>query len=319
MTTEPTKRVTFPQARGLALGATSLIHHADPQANSDDLVDAAWDAGIRYFDTAPMYGGGASEKLFGPSLTRYPREEYVLSSKVGRLVRDGEPVLEHEDALWRYDFSADGIRRSVDASLARLGVDRLDIAYIHDPDRFYDQASTESYAALQELRAEGVIGAIGVGITQAPMLARFLREIELDAALLAGRFSLVDSEALDEVIPLVREQGVTLSIASTLHAGLVDGKDSGHFHYQPTPPAIVERVAAIHALSERYGVPIGAVAIQYVLGYPEVDMILTGVADRGQLNQNLSWASWEIPAELWAELDASGLVSAPIPTTLLHP
>jgi D-threo-aldose 1-dehydrogenase len=228
----------------------------------------------------------------------------------------GVPVPPGEDPLWRFDFSADGIRRSVEESLTRLGVDRLDVAFVHDPDAFLDVAGTESYPALQRLRDEGLVGRIGVGVCQVPTLLHFLRTTEVEVALLAGRLSVVDGEAADEVLPLVAEQGVALVVASVLHAGLVDGRDSGQFHYAPTPPEVVARVAAVKAVCDRHGTPIGAVALQLVLALPEVAMVLTGAQDASQWRQNLAWSRWPVPVDLWRELASAGLLAVNLPDSL---
>jgi D-threo-aldose 1-dehydrogenase len=151
------------QPKGLALGGTGVAEHPGGQGNADVLVAAAWEDGVRYFDTAPMYGGGVAERLMGRALATYPRTDYVLSSKVGRLVRGDEAVPPGEDPLWRFAFSAAGIRRSVEESLSRLGVDRLDVAFLHDPDAFLGVATHEGYPALERLRDEGLVGRIGVG------------------------------------------------------------------------------------------------------------------------------------------------------------
>jgi D-threo-aldose 1-dehydrogenase len=304
------------QPKGIALGGTGIAEHPGGQRNADVLVAAAWDDGVRYFDTAPMYGGGLSERLMGRALAAYPRDDLVLSSKVGRLVRGDEPVPPGEDPLWRFDFSADGIRRSVEESLQRLGVDRLDVAFVHDPDAFLAVATADSFPALQRLRDEGLVGRIGAGVCQVPTLLHLLRSTELEVALLAGRLSLVDGEAVDEVLPLVAEQGVTLVVASALHAGLVDGRNSGQLHYAPTPPDVVARVAAIKDVCDRHQTPIGAAALQVVLALPEVAMVLTGAADVGQWRQNLSWSRWPVPSDLWQELSSSGLLSLDLPLTL---
>lgn len=305
------------QPKGLALGGTGVAEHPGGQPNADALVEAAWADGVRYFDTAPMYGGGVSERLMGRALAAHPRADFVLSSKVGRLVRGDEPVPPGADPLWRFDFSADGIRRSVEESLQRLGVDRLDIAFLHDPDAFLDVATAESYPALERLRDEGLVGRIGVGVCQVPTLLHLLRATEVEVALLAGRLSLVDGEAADEVLPLVVEQDVTLVVASVLHAGLVDGRDSGQLHYAPTPPEVVARVAAVKEVCDRHATPIGAVALQFVLARPEVAMVLTGAADVDQWRQNLAWSRWPVPADLWQELAAAGLLALDPPAALV--
>ena len=308
------------QPKGLALGGTGVAEHPGGQPNADALVGAAWDDGVRYFDTAPLYGGGVSERLMGRALATRPRAEFVLSSKVGRLVRGDEPVRPGEDPLWRFDFTADGIRRSVEESLERLGVDRLDVAFVHDPDAFLDLATAESFPALQRLRDEGLVGRIGAGVCQVPTLLHLLRTTEVEVALLAGRLSVVDGEAAAQVLPLVAEQGVTLVVASVLHAGLVDGRDSGQLHYAPTPPEVVARVTAVQEVCDRHRTPIGAVALQLVLAMPEVSMVLTGVQDATQWRQNLAWSRWPVPPELWQELARAGLLAVDLPASLgQHP
>ena len=307
------------QPKGLALGGTGIGDHPDGQANADAVVAAAWDDGVRCFDTAPMYGGGTAERWMGRALAAYPRDAFVLSSKVGRLVRGADEVVPPgEHPQWRFDFSADGIRRSVEESLERLGVDRLDVAFVHDPDDHLDVVTRKSYPALARLRSEGLVGRIGAGLCQVPTLLHLLRTIELQVALLAGRLSLVDGEAVGEVLPLVAEQGVDLVVASALQAGLVDGRDSGLFHYAPTPPDVVARVAALHAVCERHRTPLAAVALQAVLALPEVAMVLTGAADVGQWRQNLAWSRWSVPTELWHELSSSRLLSLDLPPALLR-
>ena len=239
------------QPKGLALGGTGVAEHPGGPENAEALVAAAWQDGVRYFDTAPMYGGGVSERLMGRALAGYPRADFVLSSKVGRLVRGDEPAPTGADPLWRFDFSADGIRRSVEESLLRLGTDRLDIAYVHDPDDVLPTVLDQSWPALQQLRDEGLVGRIGVGVCQVPTLLHLMRSVEVEVALLAGRLSLVDGEAAAEVLPLAAEQGVALVIASALHAGLVDGRDSGQLHYAPTPRSCPGRLRRCCATARR--------------------------------------------------------------------
>lgn len=306
------------QPKGLALGGTGVAEHPGGQGNADALVAAAWEEGVRYFDTAPMYGGGTSERLMGRALAAHARADYLLSSKVGRLVRGDEPVPPGENPLWRFDFSADGIRRSVEESLDRLGLDRLDVAFVHDPDNFLEVATRESFPALARLRDEGLVGRVGVGVCQVPTLLHLLRVTEVEVALLAGRLSLVDREAVDEVLPLVVEQDVTLVVASALHAGLVDGRNSGQLHYAPTPPEVVARVAAVREVCDRFATPIGAVALQLVLALPEVAMVLTGAQDAGQWRQNLAWSRWPVPTDLWRELATGGLLAFALPAALVE-
>ena len=311
----PLPQAFFGQPKGLALGGTGLAGVGD-QDNADRLVAAAWADGVRYFDTAPMYGGGVSERLLGRALAGYPRDALVLGSKVGRLVRGDEPVGPGEDPRWRWDFSADGVRRSVEESLQRLGTDHLDYALVHDPDDFLAEALHETHPALERLRDEGVVRAVGAGVTRVPTLLHLLGRVRLDLALLAGRLSLVDGEAAQTVLPEVATQGVRLVVASALHAGLVGGPGSGELHYVPTPPEVVARVAALREVCDQHQTPLGAVALQLVLAVPEVAMVLTGAADVGQWRQNLGWSRFPVPPGLWSELVERDLLPFALPAAL---
>ena len=193
-------------------------------------IDAAWERGIRYFDTAPHYGLGLSERRMGAALRSRPRDEYVLSTKAGRLLVDnpeGEGQLDDDGFIVPattkrvWDFSRDGVRRSIHESLERLGVDRIDIAYLHDPDAHWDAASTTGIEALRELRDEGVIGAIGVGMNQAEMPAAFIRECDIDVVMLAGRYTLLDRTAERELLPLAVEHDVAIVAAGVYNSGLL--------------------------------------------------------------------------------------------------
>ena len=207
-------------------------------------VDAAWDAGIRYFDTAPHYGLGLSERRLGAALARRPRDEFVVSTKVGRaLIPTPERAGEQDDdgfvtpAIYRreWDFSRDGILRSIDESLARLGLDDLEIVYLHDPDEHWEAASTEGMNALIELRDQGVIGAIGVGMNQAEMLAEFVRRCDVDVMMVAGRYTLLDRSAADDLLPLASDRGVAIVAAAVYNSGLLsrpEVADDALFDYQ---------------------------------------------------------------------------------------
>ncbi len=296
------------QPKGLALGATAIARSGLSQANADATVASAWAAGIRYFDTAPMYGGGRSELMLGRALAAYPRDSFTLSSKVGRLVRRDEPKMPGEDELWRYDFSKDGVIRSLEESLARLGQDYLDIVYIHDPDAFVAEASSTAYQALISLREDGRLGAIGVGMTQVPALQALVQRIDLDVILVAGRFSLIDNEAKEELLPLCQRQEVDVVLAQTLHGGLIDGRQPTTFHYRPTPPDVRAGVRRIANVCGRYEVPLPAVAFNYVLADPAVAVVLTGPENPQQLDDNLFWSRLEVPAPLWQELAERSLI-----------
>ncbi len=279
-------------------------------------VTAALDAGVTYVDTAPMYSDGRAERRVGAALAGRPRDSYVLSSKVGRLVRPGHPDSAGTGHDWIYDYSRDGILRSLDESLARLGVDHLDIAYIHDCDRHWDDAIRYAWPTLDRLRSEGVIRSIGVGMTQAPMPARFVRETTIDVVLLAGRYSLIDPEGLDELLPLCVEREVSVVAAQTLHGGLIVGGDAS-FHYRAVDPGTQAKVEAIRGVCRRYDVPTEAAGLQFVLAHPAVRAVLNGPSSVHQLERSLAWFRHPIPPDLWADLRQAGLIraDAPVPTT----
>ena len=306
------------QITQLGLGAAALGGDLATDADAEATVRIAWDAGIRYFDVAPMYGNGAAEIRLGRVLAAYPRDEYVLSSKVGRLIpghEDGDGAGER----WAYDFSADGVRRSFAASLTRLGVDRIDILLIHDPDDHYDAALSEAYPVLADLRGQGVVGAIGFGMTQIPLPVRFVRETDMDVLLLAGRYTLLDTEGADELLPLCVERGVSVLNAQSLHGGLIEAQADPRFHYQPVDPATEAKVDTIRQICDRYGVPTAAVAIQFPLAHPAVAAILTGPSTGDQMAGNIAWARMEIADALWVDLKEVGILGEDIPVPSLPP
>ncbi len=302
----------------LGLGAAALGDDPATDADAEATVRTAWDAGIRYFDVAPMYGNGAAEIRLGRALAAYPRDEYVLSSKVGRLIpghEDGDGVGDR----WAYDFSADGVRRSFAASLTRLGLDRIDILLIHDPDDHHDAALNEAYPVLADLRGQGVVGAIGFGMTQIPLPIRFVRETDMDVLLLAGRYTLLDTEGADELLPLCLERGVSVLNAQSLHGGLIEAQPNPRFHYQPVDPATQAKVDAIRQICDRYGVPTAAVAIQFPLAHPAVTAVVTGPSTGEQIAGNLAWARMEIADDLWTDLGEAGILADDIPVPSLPP
>lgn len=301
----------------LGFGAAAIGNAHVTEADAEATVRAAWDAGIRHFDAAPMYGNGAAEFRLGRALAAYPRDEYTLSTKVGRLIpghEDGDAVGES----WVYDFSADGVKRSVAASLRRLGVDRVDMLLIHDPDDHYDAALNEAYPVLAGLRDEGVVSAIGFGMTQIPLPVRFVRETDMDVLLLAGRYSLLDPEGAHELLPLCVDRGVAVMNAQSLHGGLIAGQPEPRFHYQPVDPATQARLDVIRRVCDRYGVPTAAAAIQFPLAHPAVTSVLTGPSTGDQMRGNLAWAEMHISDDLWADLKSEGILADDIPTPARH-
>jgi aryl-alcohol dehydrogenase-like predicted oxidoreductase len=306
----------------LGLGCAPLAGLFAPvsETAARDVVDQAWEQGLRLFDTAPLYGSGLSERRVGAALRLRPRSEIVLSTKVGRLLLPGgEPdslFAGADHAAPEFDFSADGALRSLEASLGRLGLDRVDIALIHDPDDHFEEALAGSYVALERLRREGVVGAIGVGMNQAPMLARFAREADIDCLLLAGRYTLLDTSALAELLPLCEERGIAVIAGGVFNSGILSGGDEhGSFDYAPPKPEIARRVQRMTAICARFGVPLAAAAVQFPLAHPAVTCAVVGCRDAAELRADIAFLALELPAELWNELKAGGLldVAAPVP------
>jgi len=240
-----------------AAGIGNLFTAVDP-GDAAAAVDAAWEAGIRAFDTAPHYGLGLSERRLGEALRGRPRDAYVVSTKAGRLLepcpadgddlRNGFAVPADHRRVW--DFSADGIRRSVEASLQRLGLDRIDIVYLHDPDDHEDVAFSEGYPALEQLRAEGVVGAIGAGMNQATMLTRFLRDTDVDAVLCAGRFTLLDQSALAELLPEAAARGKSVVVGGVFNSGLLaDPRPGATYDYAAAPDGILRRALRLKEIT----------------------------------------------------------------------
>jgi D-threo-aldose 1-dehydrogenase len=292
-------------------------------------VDAAWRAGVRFFDTAPHYGLGLSERRIGRSLADRPRDSFVLSTKVGRVLEpwagggrdtEGFDVPATHRRVW--DFSSAGVRRSLADSLERLGLERVDVALLHDPDDHWREAVEQAYPALDELRAAGTVGAIGAGMNQWRMLAELVRHTDLDVVLLAGRYSLLDQSGLDELLPLCAARGVAVIAAGVFNSGLLATaapRQDATFDYLPGPPAVVERARRIAAVCGRHGVSLPQAALAFPAGHPAVASVLVGMRSPEEVARNLRLAAAPVPAELWAELVDEGLLrpDAPVPSGAL--
>ena len=338
---EPTERVplgrTGLSVTRLGFGGASIGGLFSPvgEDQARATLEAAWDLGIRYFDTAPLYGYGLSERRVGSALRGHARDAYVLSTKVGRLIRpiaeippgadiDRQALDGREDAFYGraepvrpvFDYSADGVRRSIDESLVRLGLGRIDIAFIHDPDDHWQAAIEGAYPALLRLREEGVIGAIGAGMNQSALLARFAREGDFDVFLLAGRYTLLDQEAFAELLPLCLERGIGIVLGGVMNSGiLADPRADSHFDYRPAPRALVERALRLDAICARHRVPLKAAAIQFPLAHPAVVSLVAGVRSAAHLDDYPAMMRWPIDPDLWVELRSEGLIppDAPVP------
>jgi D-threo-aldose 1-dehydrogenase len=305
---------------------------ADDQAIAT--VDHAWTLGIRYFDVAPLYGYGAAERRLGAALRDRPRDEYTVSTKVGRLVRpvdrlpmgadiDHQALDGRDDAYYAdvddrrivFDYSAEGVTRSLEESLTRLGLDRVDIVYIHDPDDHWQAAIDSAYPVLHRLREQGVVRAIGVGMNQSPMLVRFARETEMDAFLVAGRYTLLDQDALAELLPVCVERGIAVLIGGVMNSGvLADPRPEAPFDYEPASPEILTRARRLAEACERWGVPLRAAAIQFPLAHPAVAGLIAGVRRIEHLDEYPEFMRSAIPTGLWDELRAHGLIDRESPT-----
>jgi D-threo-aldose 1-dehydrogenase len=285
-----------------------LFRHV-PEEDAIATVERAWEAGVRLFDVAPFYGHGRAERLVGGVLRTKPRESFVLSTKVGRLLRDGAATAPSAfvdaDALEpQFDYSADGVRRSLEESLDRLGLDRVDVALIHDPEEHLDEALDEAYPALAELRHEGVVSAIGVGTNYPSTLARFARETDADCALLANRVTLLDRSGLDEALPLCAEYDVAVVAGGVFNSGiLADPDGAGTYDYAPADEDARRRVQRLRAICDRHGVPLAAAAVQFPLRQPAVAAVVVGVRTPAEVAANVAAFEATIPDELWSDLE----------------
>lgn len=307
-----------------------------PEADALACLRAAWAAGIRYFDTAPWYGRGLSELRTGAGLRDRPRDEFVLSTKVGRWLRPPADPASFSTAPWTgglrfevvFDYSYDGIMRSYEQSQLRLGLVRYDLAIIHDLDLLYHapesklatyfaQLATSGFRALAELKAAGLIRGIGAGINALGLIPRFLDLFDMDFFLVAMPYTLLHQEVLDEEFPRCVERGIGFVIGAVFSSGiLATGAVSGaHYNYAPAPPDILERVRRIEAVCARHAVPLAAAALQFPLGHPSVASVIPGAERPEQVVRNVASFRHPIPKDLWAELKAEGLLcaAAPVP------
>jgi D-threo-aldose 1-dehydrogenase len=275
-------------------------------------LQAAWDAGIRAFDTAPHYGVGLSEQRIGDFLAGRPRAEFVVSTKVGRLLipATGPGFVEGTDefygtpALSRMrDYSADGALRSLEDSLRRLRLDRLDIALIHDPDEHAAETLHGAYPALARLRADGTVGAIGVGVNSASLAEWFVARCDLDCVLVAGRYTLLDDSAARSLFPLCRSRGVAVLAAGVFNSGvLADPADGARFDYAPATPGVLARARRIAEVCARYEVPVAAAALRYVMRHPAVTAAVVGARTPDEIRADAGYLGLPIPDALWADL-----------------
>lgn len=314
----------------LALGGAALgnLFRAVTDEEAHATVDAAWDLGVRTFDTAPHYGLGLSERRIGTALRGRPRQAFTLSTKVGRIL---EPAVSPGDDLDNgfavpathrrvWDFSADGVRRSLEASLTRLGLDRVDTVYLHDPDDHAGQAFREGYPALERLRAEGTVTRIGAGMNQSAMLTRFVQDTDVDEVLCAGRYTLLDQSAHADLLPAALARGTAVVIGGVFNSGLLaDPGPEAPYDYARAPRALLDRADRWNALAGRYGITLRAAALAFPLGHPAVRTVLVGARTPDEIRDAVARAGERVPDDYWMEARADGLLPADVPVPTREP
>ncbi|MDH2393796.1 aldo/keto reductase [Streptomyces sp. HNM0663] len=309
-------------ALGFGAAAVAGLYEDVGEDEAAAAVEAAWEAGIRYFDTAPHYGLGLSERRLGAVLRTRPRDSFTLSTKVGRVLIPHDGVGDDRANGFavpathrrRWDFSADGVRRSLEDSLTRLGLDRVDLVLLHDPDDHEEQAFREAYPALEELRSQGVIRAIGAGMNQSRMLARFLTETDVDAVLCAGRYTLLDQGALDALLPAAAATGKSVIIGGVFNSGLLADPTSGAtYDYAAVPEDLLQRAVRMRDITESHGVPLRAAALRFPFGHPAVASVLVGARSASQVRDAAEQFRGPMAAAMWEGLRAQGLLPGGVP------
>jgi D-threo-aldose 1-dehydrogenase len=285
---------------------------------------AGWDAGIRFYDTAPHYGLGQSERRMGRLLRDKPRDQFTLSTKVGRLLVPQDPKGRMDEAfqvpathrrVW--DFSRDGVRRSVDDSLERMGLDRIDVLYLHDAEEHFDDALRDGYPALAELRAEGVVAAIGAGMYDVRLLARLVREADVDVVMLAGGYTLLQQPALGDFLPGCAERGVSVIAAGVFNSGVLATPrpvQGSRFDYRTAGPEVLERANQIADVCEAHGVTLPQAAIAFPLLHPVIASVVLGMRSTEEVRRNLEAFATDVPEGLWSDLRGAGLLDHRAPT-----
>jgi D-threo-aldose 1-dehydrogenase len=320
---------------GLSVGPLSLgtapIGNLGREVGEDEwrgALTAAWEAGVRYFDTAPHYGLGLAEERLAEGLAGRPRDELIVSTKVGRLlapsasdVLDDEGFAVPATHVRVRDYSRDGVLASLESSLRRLGLDRVDLLLVHDPDEHYREALEGAFPALEELRSQGVITSYGAGMNQAEMLADFVRHTDLDVVMLAGRYTLLEQGALDDLLPRCVERGVSVIAAGVFNSGLLARerpREDVTYNYEAAPPEILARVNRIADVLEHHGTSLPVAAAQFALAHPAVATVCLGARSAGQVDRNAALLDAAVPDAAWSELVSEGLLrpDAPVPTAV---
>ncbi|MEM1430260.1 MAG: aldo/keto reductase [Pseudomonadota bacterium] len=320
---------------GLGTAPIGNLYKAIPDAEADAIFAAAWEAGVRYYDTAPLYGFGLSETRLNRFLRDKPRDSYVLSTKVGRLLQPCPPKQRDGLGKWHdvpnrreiYDYSYDGVMRSVEHSLERLGVDRLDLLFAHDIDvpnqgsreavnAKVDQLMAGGYHALDRLRADGTIAGFGAGVNEWEVCQQIAERGEVDIFLVAGRYTLLEQEALETFLPLCEARGIGVVIGGAYNSGiLATGPRAGaYYNYDTAPPAILERVTRIESVCAAHGVRLIDAAFRFPLLHKAVVSVIPGSQSTAEMQSNIAAAGAVVPQALWDDLKAEGLLRADAPT-----
>ena len=315
----------------LGFGGGSAFVTAGGEDESRALVDHAWLRGFRYFDTAPFYGRGLSEHRYGAALRHRPRDDFLLSTKVGRLLRPNPSAPPSPSALpfdVVHDYGYDAVMRSIEDSLQRLGLPRIDIAYLHDVnpkwhgddyERRFREALDGGYRALDRLRSEGVIRAVGVGVKDWEVCLRFARAANFDCFMLAGAYTLLHQDSLREFLPHCAANGIDVVLASPFNSGILasGAREGATYFYAPAPHDVADKVQRLAAVCERHSVPLGAAALQFPLAHPAIVSVVAGYRSAAEVDLNLRWLEWRIPRGLWDELRAEELLpaDAPVPSS----
>ena len=310
----------------IGLGGAPLAGLFTPVADDEAVatVQAAWDEGWRYFDTAPHYGLGLAEERLGAGLAGKPRSEYVLSSKIGRIIYEAADEAPDDEGFAvvskrrrRWDFSRDGVLQSIEDSLRRLGTDRLDVVFVHDPDDHFDEAVATAFPTLIELRDQGVIGAIGSGMNQTAMLTRFVREVDIDVIMLAGRYTLLDPDGLDDVMPACVDNNVQVVAVGIFNSGLLSQPRpaaDATFNYAPAPAALIEKANKLADVCESHNVSLPSVALKFPLFHPAVAGIAVGCRTPIEVHTNAELSRVDVPPAVWSDLKSTGLLRSDAPT-----
>jgi D-threo-aldose 1-dehydrogenase len=311
------------ETSSLSMGTAGIgnLFRVVSDEDAGDSLRASYDAGVRYFDTAPHYGLGLAEERLGAFLRDIPRDDIVLSTKVGRLIRENP---QHDggmddqgfmvsNRLHRVlDYSYDGVMTSLEESLLRLGVDRVDIVFVHDPDDYEREAMEGAFPALEKLRSEGVIRSYGAGMNQSAMLQRFVENTNLDVVMCAGRFSLLEQPALEDLLPSAAAQGVSVVAAGVFNSGILatDNPQPGaHYNYAPAPEDVLSKAQAIQAICAENGYALPQVAAQFPLLHPAIGVVCLGARSVSQATRNAELFDQQIPREFYSHLADEGLVN----------